>query len=72
MDDAVARAGNYTLMPEEFDYEFVDLHFQTPTSAAAMHMPETYYFFPIKKAEIDKNPKLEQNQGWGGNFNPAL
>lgn len=70
--DAMNRAASYTLMPEEFDYEIVDLIFQNPTSEAAMHMPESYYFFPISKEEIEKNPNLDQNKDWGGNFEPAL
>jgi hypothetical protein len=71
-NDAMKRAADYTLMPEEFDYEIVDLIFQNPTGEDAMRMPESYYFFPIAKDEIDKNPNLEQNEGWGGGFNPVL
>lgn len=29
-----------------------------------------YYFFPIPQQAIDNNPNLEQNQGWGGSFDP--
>lgn len=72
MDDAMKRAANYTLMPNEFDYEIIDLHFQNQTSEDAMYMPETYYFFPISKEEIEKNPNLEQNKDWGGSFDPTL
>ncbi len=72
MTDAMNRAASYTLMPEEFDYEVIDLIFQNPTGEDAMYMPETYYFFPIAKEEIEKNPNLEQNMGWGGSFNPVL
>lgn len=71
-DDALKRFGNNTLMPEEFDYKVVDLIFQDANGQAEMWIPETYYFFPIEKSEIEKNPNLEQNKGWGGNFEPAL
>lgn len=29
-----------------------------------------YYFFPIPQAAINNNPKLDQNVGWGGTFDP--
>jgi len=28
------------------------------------------YIYPINTAELQKNPKLEQNKEWGGNFDP--
>ncbi|MFV0506550.1 MAG: RagB/SusD family nutrient uptake outer membrane protein [Bacteroidales bacterium] len=38
-----------------------------------MIIPESYYFFPIRKSDIEKNPKLMQNKGWdGGAFDPTL
>lgn len=72
MTDAMNRAANYTLLPEEFDYKVEDLIFQNPTGEATMWMPESYYFFPIKKEEIEKNPNLDQNKDWGGTFEPTL
>jgi hypothetical protein len=29
-----------------------------------------YYFFAIPQTAIDNNPKLEQNNTWGGAFDP--
>lgn len=72
LDDAIARSKNYTLMPDEFDYKAEDLMFQNPNGENEMYTPETYYFFPIAKEQIEKNNNLEQNEGWGGNFNGAL
>ena len=72
MTDAMNRAASYTLMPEEFDYQVIDLIFQNPTGEDAMYMPESYYFFPISKDEIEKNPNLDQNKDWGGSFDPVL
>lgn len=30
-----------------------------------------YYYFPIPKSALDNNPKLIQNIGWGGSFDPV-
>jgi len=68
--DDIKKAGNYELLPEEFELKVVELIAgQGPTE---MSMPDKYYFFPIKLSDIDRNPKLEQNSGWGGNFKPEL
>lgn len=64
------RAGKYEILPEEFTSEVVELI--AGSGPTQMSMPETYYFFPIKLSDIDRNPKLEQNTGWGGTFNPEL
>lgn len=29
-----------------------------------------HWFYPIAKGDLDRNSKLEQNNEWGGNFNP--
>ncbi len=31
-----------------------------------------HWFYPIKKNDLDKNSKLEQNNEWGGTFDPLL
>lgn len=60
----------YKLLPEDFTYK-VQLLFSNGTNL--MSTPDTYYFFPIPRTEIEKNPKLLQNQGWdGGTFDPTL
>ena len=30
----------------------------------------TYYFFPIPQAAINNDPNLNQNNNWGGSFDP--
>ena len=61
---------NYSLLPEDFNYTVLPL---LSNGTNVMATPPAYYFFPIPKAEIDKNPKLLQNTGWdGGTFNPVL
>lgn len=72
IDDAIKRSKEYTLLPEEFVYKVEDLSFQNPNSENSMYTPDTYYFFPIAKGEIEKNSNLEQNEGWGGNFKCEL
>ena len=29
-----------------------------------------HWFYPIKKDDLDRNSKLEQNNEWGGTFDP--
>ena len=70
--DAMDRASKYTLLPEEFDYEVIDLKFQNQAAEFVMCTPESHYFFPISKSEIEKNPNLIQNKNWGGDFDPTL
>lgn len=65
----IEKAQNYELLPEDFEYEVVELITNGPKQ---MSMPEEYYFFPIQLSHIDRNPNLEQNAGWGGSFNPEL
>ncbi|WP_215224071.1 RagB/SusD family nutrient uptake outer membrane protein [Echinicola shivajiensis] len=66
----VAAANNNTLLPGDFNYEVVEL---ITTGPKEMSMPEKYYFFPIQLNHLDRNPNLEQNQGWeGGTFDPTL
>jgi starch-binding outer membrane protein, SusD/RagB family len=65
----VEKAKNYSLLPQDFEYEVVELITNGPKQ---MSMPEEYYFFPIQLSHIDLNPNLEQNAGWGGSFNPEL
>ncbi|MDR3268227.1 MAG: RagB/SusD family nutrient uptake outer membrane protein [Tannerella sp.] len=37
----------------------------------AMNFPDNYYFLPMTKSEMDKNPNLKQTDGWDeGGFNP--
>ncbi|WP_345953454.1 RagB/SusD family nutrient uptake outer membrane protein [Mucilaginibacter sp. PAMB04168] len=31
---------------------------------------DEYYFFGIPQATMTNNPKIQQNKGWGGNFDP--
>lgn len=64
-----AMANRYELMPEDFIYTVQEVY---TTGEAVMRVPDTYYFFPIKQSSIEQNANLEQNEDWGGTFNPAL
>jgi len=38
-----------------------------------IHIPETYYFWPLHPNWIQTNPNLVQNEGWdNGTFNPTI
>jgi hypothetical protein len=65
----IAKANKYELLPEDFGYEVIELITNGPKE---MSVPERYSFFPIQLSDIDRNPNLEQNMGWGGTFNPEL
>lgn len=66
---ARAKADKFELVEGDFKYNTL----QVPLSGVkANSLPDSYYFFPIQESVIDKNPKIEQNNNWGGTFNPAL
>ena len=55
------------------DFRYV-IH-QIPYTEAAERefvIEETFYFFPIQYSNITDNPNLEQNNNWGGTFNPTM
>lgn len=65
----IDKHAKFELLPEDFEYEVVELITNGPKQ---MVMPEKYYFFPIQLSNINQNPNLKQNVGWGGDFNPEL
>ncbi|WP_025763606.1 RagB/SusD family nutrient uptake outer membrane protein [Dyadobacter tibetensis] len=69
MSEARSKADAYTLTENNFKYSIL----QVPRSGVQINVvPETYYFFPIQRDVLDRNPNLEQNSNWGGTFNPSL
>lgn len=71
LTEAREKIAKNELMPGDFRYEIL----QVPFNAAAERefvIEETFYFFPIQKSNIDQNPNLEQNNNWGGTFNPTM
>ena len=66
---ARSLADDYELIESDFKYSIL----QVPLSGVKEStLPDNYYFFPIQADVINKNPQLEQNEGWGGSFDPTL
>lgn len=71
LNTARAKINNNELTTGDFRYV---IH-QVPYTEAAERefvIEESFYFFPIQKSNIDQNPNLEQNNNWGGTFNPTM
>ncbi len=41
-----------------------------PIDRVNIIIPDQYYFYGIPKSRLDRNPKLLQNNNWGGTFDP--
>jgi len=41
-----------------------------PTDQSDILLPDQYYIYGIPKAVTDRNPQIQQNNNWGGNFDP--
>lgn len=67
--EAKAKADAYELTEDDFSYTLLQI---PVTGVKVTSVPDTYYFFPIRQETIDRNSKIEQNNNWGGTFNPAL
>lgn len=62
-------ATTFKLTPENFRY----VCWQVPmVGEDRLVVKDTYYFFPIQQVRIDANKNLEQNNNWGGTFNPTM
>ncbi|SEN70243.1 Starch-binding associating with outer membrane [Chitinophaga rupis] len=59
MDLDLAYTSYFTIAPKIMDTKY------------AINWKPEYYFFAIPKSAIDNNPKLDQNVGWGGSFDPV-
>lgn len=70
--EANKLAKEYKLTPADFKYV---MHV-APMTAAAEHEfvidEDKFYFFPIMKTYLDENQNLQQNNNWGGSFNPTM
>ncbi|MDD4115675.1 MAG: RagB/SusD family nutrient uptake outer membrane protein, partial [Massilibacteroides sp.] len=67
--EAKAKAINMELTEKDFNYSVLQIPF---TGVKVTSVPESYYFFPIQQSVIDRNSNIEQNNNWGGTFNPTL
>lgn len=71
LNEAREKTNNYELTTADFRY----IIHQVPYTEAAERefvIEESFYFFPIQKVNLDENPNLEQNNNWGGTFNPTM
>lgn len=59
------------LKTEDFRYVLRQVPF-TDAAEKEFIIEESFYFFPIQQVNIDENPNLEQNNNWGGTFNPTM
>lgn len=59
------------LKTEDFRYVLRQVPF-TDAAEKEFVIEESFYFFPIQQVNIDENPNLEQNNNWGGTFNPTM
>ena len=71
MDEARTKINSFQLTPENFKY----VKHRVPMTEAAEHeliIEESFYFFPIQTSKLNENSNLEQNNNWGGTFNPTM
>ena len=69
ISQAKEKASAYELTETDFKYSLL----QIPSSGVKVtSLPDKYYFFPLQQDVIDRNSNLEQNNNWGGTFDPTL
>ena len=51
-------------------YQYFTLNSKPLDSGYTISWKDEYYFFGIPTSSIANNPKIEQNVGWGGTFDP--
>lgn len=69
ISEARAKADLFELVEKDFRYSLL----QVPLTGVRVNsVPDTYYFFPIQQDILDRNRNLQQNNNWGGTFNPTL
>ncbi|MDR1369787.1 MAG: RagB/SusD family nutrient uptake outer membrane protein [Dysgonamonadaceae bacterium] len=71
INEAKEKAKRYELTPDDFRYVKQIVPY-TPAAEKTFVVDDKFYFFPLQQVVLDENPNLEQNNNWGGTFNPAL
>ena len=71
LTEAKKKADKFELTTGDFRYSVLQIPFN-PNAEKEFIIDESYYFFPIQKVNLDENPNLEQNNNWGGTFNPTM
>nr|WP_233173870.1 RagB/SusD family nutrient uptake outer membrane protein [Pedobacter sp. ASV19] len=62
-------SGRDGLSPDQA-YVYFDIVEKTLDNGYTINWKNEYYFFGIPTSSITNNPKIEQNKGWGGTFDP--
>lgn len=71
LNEAYDKVRANEMNPGDFRYVIHQIPYNQAAEREFVIM-ETFYFFPIQKSNIDQNPNLEQNNNWGGTFNPTM
>ncbi|MGM9759391.1 MAG: RagB/SusD family nutrient uptake outer membrane protein, partial [Parabacteroides sp.] len=71
LTEAKKKADAYELTTDDFRYTILQVPFNEAAEREFV-IEESFYFFPIQKVNLDENPNLEQNNNWGGTFNPTM
>ena len=72
-NDFVSNAGDIQKTADLSDPNILDLFkFEVvERDDMTLNWSDKNYYLPIKKSYIDQNPNIQQNSGWGGNFDPT-
>ena len=71
LTEAKKKADAFELTTGDFRYSILQVPFNEAAEREFV-IEESFYFFPIQKVNLDENPNLEQNNNWGGTFNPTM
>ena len=78
-DYSVVESGNFDWTKDMFDADTRGMfHFDYiecvdgDKNLYRFNLDDKHYFYPIKQDDLDRNSKLEQNNEWGGSFDPLL
>lgn len=71
LTEAKKKADAFELTTGDFRYSILQVPFNEAAEREFV-IDESFYFFPIQKVNLDENPNLEQNNNWGGTFNPTM
>lgn len=73
----IVESGNFDWTKDMFDPEVRQLFYfdyiecvDGDKDLYRFNLSTNHWFYPIKKEDLDRNSKLEQNNEWGGTFDP--
>jgi hypothetical protein len=71
LNEAKGKADRYELTPDDFKYVKRRVPYN-PNMENTFVVDASFYFFPLQQTVLNENENLEQNNTWGGTFNPTL